>query len=211
MANDAGRATTCKRNFKAAWLQTERTKNEGPSERMSFKLETNWTFQTKNFKNSTPAMEKKTKEPQDPEGKTEQKPMQAVGNKLKQNCKNHSELNCWNSARLELRSQVLTCSTLWKLAWSWHGQWRWQGYQVQAQFQSAMITNRTYKKWRAFWKNELQRGTVWIFQTKKTKNPVIAWRTKEKNHKTLKEKTEHEPCSQEEINWSKIEKKNIQN
>ena len=155
MANDAGRATTCKRNFKTAWLQTERTKNEGPSERMSFKLETNWTFQTKNFKNSTPAMEKKTKEPQDPEGKTEQKPMQAVGNKLKQNCKNHSELNCWNSARLELRSQVLTCSTLWKLAWSWHGQWRWQGYQVQAQFQSPMITNRTYKTWRASWKNEL--------------------------------------------------------
>ena len=27
MANDAGRATTCRRNFKAPWLQTERTKN----------------------------------------------------------------------------------------------------------------------------------------------------------------------------------------
>ena len=34
--NDAGRATTCRRNFKAPWLQTERTKKEKPSENMSF-------------------------------------------------------------------------------------------------------------------------------------------------------------------------------
>ena len=27
MANDTGRATTCRRNFKAPWLQSERTKN----------------------------------------------------------------------------------------------------------------------------------------------------------------------------------------
>ena len=54
--------------------------------------------------------------------------------------------------------------------------------------------------------NELQRGTVWNFQTKKPENPVIVWRTKQINHKTLKAETEHEPCSQEEINWSKIEK-----
>ena len=37
--NDAGRATTCGRNFKAPWLQTERTKNEKPSEKMSFNEE----------------------------------------------------------------------------------------------------------------------------------------------------------------------------
>ena len=36
IANDAGRATTCRRIFKAPWLQTERTKNEGSSEKMSF-------------------------------------------------------------------------------------------------------------------------------------------------------------------------------
>ena len=29
---------------------------------------------------------------------------------------------------------------------------------------------------------------------------------KTKNHKTLEAETEHEPCSHEEINWSKIEK-----
>ena len=42
-----------------------------------------------------------------------------------------------------------------KLAWTWHGRWRWQGYHVQAQVQSSMITNRTCNKWKAYWKNEL--------------------------------------------------------
>ena len=92
MADDAGRATTCGLNFKAPWLQTERTKNEESSEKMSFNAETVWKIQTK----------------------------------------------------------------------------------------------------------------------KKPKNPVIVWRTKQKNHETPKVKTEHEPCSQEELNWSKIEK-TIQN
>ena len=48
------------------------------------------------------------------------------------------------------------------------------------------------------------------FRPKETKNPVIVWRTKQKNHKTPMAKTEHEPCRQEEINGSKIEK-SIQN
>ena len=69
MASDAGRATTCRRNFKAPWLQTERTKNEGSSEKMSFNGETFWRFQTKKIKSSTLPMENKTKEPQDPKGK----------------------------------------------------------------------------------------------------------------------------------------------
>ena len=45
-----------------------------------------------------------------------------------------------------------------------------------------------------------------ISNQKKPKNPVIAWRTKQRDHKTPRAKTEQEPCSQEEINWSKIEK-----
>ena len=48
------------------------------------------------------------------------------------------------------------------------------------------------------------------FRQKKPKNPIILWRTKQKNRKTLKAKIENEPCSQEEINWSKTEK-SIQN
>ena len=48
------------------------------------------------------------------------------------------------------------------------------------------------------------------FKPKKLKNLNILWIPKQNNHKTLKAKTEHEPCSQEEINWSKFEK-SIQN
>ena len=44
------------------------------------------------------------------------------------------------------------------------------------------------------------------FSNQTTKNPVSVWRTKQKSHKTLKAKFEHEPGGQEKINWSKIEK-----
>ena len=39
-----------------------------------------------------------------------------------------------------------------------------------------------------------------ISDKKKSKIPVLAWRTKQKKHKTPKAKTEHAPCKQEEIN-----------
>ena len=50
MANDNDRATNCRRHFKASWLQTERTKNEGPSEKMSFNWEQFEFFKPKNKK-----------------------------------------------------------------------------------------------------------------------------------------------------------------
>ena len=55
-------------------------------------------------------------------------------------------------------------------------------------------------------KRALTGNSFQFFEPKKTKNSVIVRRTKQKNHKTLKAKTEHELCIQEEINWSKIEK-----
>ena len=69
MTLDDDRATTCRRNFKAPWLQTERTKNEGPSEKMSFNGETVWSFKPKKPKKSSHRIENKTKEPQEPKGK----------------------------------------------------------------------------------------------------------------------------------------------
>ena len=69
MANDAGRATTCRRNFKAPWLQTERTKNGKPSEKLSFNAEQFENLKWKKNKKSSHRMDNKTKEPQDPEGK----------------------------------------------------------------------------------------------------------------------------------------------
>ena len=48
--------------------------------------------------------------------------------------------------------------------------------------------------------------TVSRFQNeKKTKNPVLAWKINKRNARPSA-KTEHGACSQEEINWSKIEK-----
>ena len=44
IANDAG-------SFKAPWLQTERTKNEGPPEKMSFNAEQSENFKPKKPKN----------------------------------------------------------------------------------------------------------------------------------------------------------------
>ena len=52
----------------------------------------------------------------------------------------------------------------------------------------------------------LTRNSLKISNQKKPKNPIIIWRTKQKIHKTARAKTEQEPCRQEEINWSKIEK-----
>ena len=50
MVKDTGRVTTCRRNFRAPWLQTERTKNEGPSEKLSFNGEQFEIFKLKNQK-----------------------------------------------------------------------------------------------------------------------------------------------------------------
>ena len=50
MANDDGRATRCRRNFKALWLQRERTKNERPSEKLSFNGEMFEFFKPENQK-----------------------------------------------------------------------------------------------------------------------------------------------------------------
>ena len=71
MANDGGPATTCRRKFKAPWLQTERTKNEGPSEKLSFNGE-----QFENFKPKNPIMVWRTKQKNQttPNAKTEHEP-----------------------------------------------------------------------------------------------------------------------------------------
>ena len=68
-------------------------------------------FSNQTIKNFSHRRENKRKEPQDPEGNNWTWTMWPGRNKLKQNWKNHSEKNCWNSARPELRSQVLTSST----------------------------------------------------------------------------------------------------
>ena len=74
MAKDAGRATTCRRNFKAPWLQTERLKNEKPSKKMSFNGEKFENFKPKKPKNPVIAWKTKQKNHKTPWAKTEQEP-----------------------------------------------------------------------------------------------------------------------------------------
>ena len=66
MANYAGRATTWRRNFKAPWVQTERTKNDGPSEKTSFNGEQFEFFKPKSQKlqSSYGKQNKRTTRPQ---------------------------------------------------------------------------------------------------------------------------------------------------
>ena len=71
MAKDAGRAITFRRSFKAPSLQTERTKNEGPSEKKRAWKENSLKFSKQKVKSSSHRMENKTKEPQDHGAKTE--------------------------------------------------------------------------------------------------------------------------------------------
>ena len=127
MANDAGRATTCRRIFKAPWLQTERIKNEKPTEKMSFNGETGWRLQTKKFKIPLLPWRTKQKNHKTPKAKTKHEPGSHEESKWSKIEKKQSEKNDSNSARLELRIKSWSAPLFCNLGWSWHGQWRWQG------------------------------------------------------------------------------------
>ena len=107
-------------------------------------------FRQKNSKNPLLPWRTKQKNHKTPKAKTKHEPGSHEELKWSKIEKKQSEKNGSNSARLELRIKSWPVQTLCDLDWSWDGQWRWQGYHVQAQFQSSMITNRTYKKWKAF-------------------------------------------------------------
>ena len=74
MAIETGRAITCRRSFKAPWLQTERTKNEGPSEKTSFNGEQFEIFKPKSPKTLVIVKKTKQKIHKTPRSKTEQEP-----------------------------------------------------------------------------------------------------------------------------------------
>ena len=74
MANENDGATTCRRNFKASFLQTERTKIEGPSEEMSFNGEQFEIFKPKNKKNPVIVWRTKQKNHKTPRAKIEHEP-----------------------------------------------------------------------------------------------------------------------------------------
>ena len=111
MANDAGRATTCRRIFKAPWLQTERIKNEKPTEKMSFNGETGWRLQTKKFKIPLLPWRTKQKNHKTPKAKTKHEPGSHEESKWSKIEKKQSEKKRFELCKTRTKNQVLICST----------------------------------------------------------------------------------------------------
>ena len=206
MANDDESATTCRRNFKASWLQTERTNHEGPSEKLSFNGEQSEFFKPKNQKiqSSYGEQNKRTTRPWRQnlnmnhvirKKLTEANLKKAFRIKLFELCKTRTK-----KSRPELfnfyvisvshdmandAGRATTCRRNFKAPWLQTERTKNDGPPEKMSFNGEQSEN---------------------FKPKKPKNPIILLRTKQKNHETLQAKTEHEPCSQVEINWSKFEK-----
>ena len=205
MAKDAGRAIKCRHNFKDPWLQTERTK-KGPSEKTSFNGE-----QFENFKPNIRGIQSSYEEQNKRTTKTwrQKLNMNHVARKkiMKQNWKKHSEGNCSNSARPELRSQVLTCSTFTysRLVMTWPrtlaGLSRAGAVSKPHHYKQNVQRMKGLLKKRAWTESSLK------FSNQKAKISTPPMENKTKDQQDPKGKAEHEPCSQEEINWSEIEKK----
>ena len=211
MVNDAGRATTCRCNFKATWLQTERTKNEKPSEKMSSNGETGWRFQTKNFQkihSSHGEQNKRTTRPRRQKLNmnhvarkklNEAKMKKAFRIKLFELCKTRTKKSSPDLFNFFVISaghdmvndagRATTCRRIFKAPWLQTERTKNEGSSEKMTFNGEQFK---------------------IFKRIKPKTPVIVWTPKQNNHEPPKAKTEHEPCRQEEINWSKIEK-SIQN
>ena len=154
MANDDDRATTCRWNFKAPWLQTERTKNEEPSEKMSFNGEQFEIFKPKNRKIQSSYGEKNKRTTRLWRQKlnmnhvarkklTEAKLKKAFRIKLFEPCKTRTKgwsPDLFNFYVISVSHDMANDAD--------------RATTCRRKFQSRMIRSRTYKKWRAFWKNE---------------------------------------------------------
>ena len=72
-------------------------------------------------------------------------------------------------------------------------------------FKAPLITNRKYKKWNVFQEHEFWRKQFENFRPN-IKNSSLRMENQTKEPQDSKDKTKHEPCSQEKIEWSKIVK-----
>ena len=108
---DADRATSCWRKIKGSWLRTKDQKMKDlPKISFTEKLFEDFRRKKKQKFHSWHGEQNK-KNHGTRKAKTEFKPTQVGRNMLKQKWKNYSDWICWNFARPEIRSHVLTCST----------------------------------------------------------------------------------------------------
>ena len=210
MANGDDRAATCRRNFKAPWLQTERTKNVGPSEKTSFNGEQFEIFKPKSqkFQSSYGEQNKKTTKSWRQKLNmnhvarkklTESKLKKAFRIKLFELFKTRTKKSCSDQFIFHVvltghdmvkdTGRATTCRRNFKAPW----------------LQTERTKNEGPSEKMCFNEEQFE-----DFRQKVSKIPLLTWRTNQKDHKTPRAKTEHEPSNQAEINWIKIEK-SIQN
>ena len=133
----------------------------------------------------------------------------AVNSKLNKTWKKAYDRNCWNFARLELRSQVLTCSTFMQslLVMTWSltlaGLPRVGAKSKPHDYKQKIQKMKDLPKTWISSKNRLK-----ISDEKKnisSLDQTTAWKTRPVNATN-----EDGPCNQEELNSTKLEKKGIQ-
>ena len=179
-------------------------KMKGLLNKMSFNGETVWRFQTKKFKNSTPPKEnKKTTTLQGRKLNikqvattklTEAKLKRAFRIKLFELCKTRTKKSSPDLINFYVVSAGHDLATD-----------AGRATKYRCKFKAPCLqTERTKKGLLKKW--VLTGKQFEDFIEKISKIPLLPKRTKQKNHKTPRSKTEHESSSQEEINWSKLEK-----
>ena len=198
MANDAGRATTCRRSFKAPRLQTERTKMKGLLKKWAL---TGNSLKISNQKNRgiQYSYEEQNKRPTRAwrqklnlthvarKKKTEASLKKAFRKKLFELCKTRTKKSSphlinfyikWASHDMAIETgRAITCRRSFKAPWLQTERTKNEGPSEKTSFNGEQFE---------------------IFKPKSPKTLVIVKKTKQKNHKTPRAKTEHETCSQEE-------------
>ena len=206
MANDAGRAIMCRRSFKAPSLQTERTKNEGPSEKTSFNGEQFEIFKPKsqNFQSSYGEQNKKT--------------TRSWRRKLNMNHvarKKLTEAKLKKAFRIKLFELFKTRTNksfsdqfIFHVVLTGHDMVKDTGRVTTCRrnFRAPWLQTERTKNEGPSEKMSFNEEQFEDFRQKISKIPLLPWRTNQKNHKTPRAKTEHEPYNQAEINWIKVEK-----
>ena len=206
MANDTGRATTCRRNFKAPWLQTERTKNEEPSEKTKFNGEQFAFFKPKNQKI------------QSMHGEQNKRTTRPHGQKLNMNHVTRKKLTGANLKKAFRMKLFEFCKTRTKKSSPdlFNFYLISLGHDMANDASRATTCRRNLK---APWlqtertKNEGPSEKTKFngeqFEVFKSKNQKIKSSYGEQNKRTTRpwrQKLDIKACSQEEINWSRIEK-----
>ena len=171
-------------------------------------------FRQKKFKISTPPMENPTKEAQDPRGKnwtlthanrmkqTQAKMKKSFRIKLLDFCKTRTKKSSPDqfsfyviSAGHEMAKEAGRATT-WRRSFKAH-EYKQNVQKMKGLLKKLVLTEKQFED----------------FRQKNPKIPLLPWRTKQKNHKTPRAKTEHEPMqaggNKLKQNWKIIQNKTV--